>query len=327
MAALVRSLVPTLVTDVFEPPLDAQHLHVSLLRGKLQLENLTLSARHINTQVLGPLSPVHVQAGFVRSLRVKVDWAHLWSQPLHVSLDGLHLTLTHNMYEKDAAAAAAAGVAETKAAPAASKEKEAKGREQPPPAATATDEAKEQWASGAAGGATTAATAERSSILLKLAVQAKKVALHFAHPNALNLTPPVGVDAAALMHSPALHKLLSVLRRALELQITDVQLRYVHDTCEAVKAVRQTVTETPQGRVSPSLTPTTAHVGEVAESMRKLGVTPAQHKEAVIGVNIDSLRMESAKDNAEQLGVSDTARKQYAQVRLRAQPLLMSGMS
>ena len=107
LSSITASMIPQSVAELFVPALDSRALQMSLLSGQLQLSGLVLNADKFNALVLAePASPLRLVRGSLDSLALSVDWKHLLSAPLLLTLSGLKMVLTHARIRGGAAAAA-----------------------------------------------------------------------------------------------------------------------------------------------------------------------------------------------------------------------------
>ena len=95
LSSLVPPMLPSAVTNLFDPPLDGQHFHMSLLKGTVELEHLKLNVQQLN-QYLSPLSPIQVAGGTIRELMIEINWSQLRSKPFQMTADKIHLQLINN---------------------------------------------------------------------------------------------------------------------------------------------------------------------------------------------------------------------------------------
>jgi len=97
---LLDHVLPAQLCSLFSPPLDGSAIRSSLSgRGRehgqgsgMELQNLTLNAQQCN-QLLFPFMPVALKSGRIDDVSVRVEWSRLTTQPLHVRLSGVNLTM------------------------------------------------------------------------------------------------------------------------------------------------------------------------------------------------------------------------------------------
>lgn len=329
LSALVPSLLPASVTELFVPPLDPHHLHVSLTAGQLQLSDLVLNPEKVNGRLLSALAPIHLLRGTIGGLSVQVDWMKLLSLPLRVEARGIHLVVGHNVLgdqainktpivEPAGAKRTTAGgdlpTSTTKTTEPTSFESERKTNvdvstgETPPSTPTAAGGVVEGESTpaatsvGSTGAASVQVLSTDEQALLDAAIDAKKLALElFAkQPNALNFAPPIGLDLSAITLNAATKKIISMLVSSLQVSAQDITIEYEHEP-------RQDVAEKTKADTSEEskvVTPSQESAQSVLSEMESLGLVAKVEQRARLGVGIKAMALDSYKSTAEQLGVS-----------------------
>lgn len=315
LSYLVPPLLPSSVTSLFSPPLDAANLNVSLLTGRLQLNHLALNASHLNSHLLPALCPVHLRRGTIADVSVEVDWKRLFSQPLLVRAAGVHLVLTHNTFGTAAA-------------------NHPHGEEQHAKVHTTSDDAsaiytgagkdtyeeRKEVLSGASHPPDAARTHDHESILLDAAISSKLAALDLSHPNALNFTPLPWPDISALSIQSTTKRLVAAVMRALHVEASDIRIEFEDEPTAATTptvagpqtkedAESETIDAAEVDTTDEEKLPESESVESVQATLKSLGLASSaadaeQAAHAHIGIEIKACKLESFKSSAEELGVS-----------------------
>ncbi len=84
LSSLSASLLPASVADLFDPPLDAHQLAVSLTTGSIKIEQARLNTSKVNEIILTPpAAPIRLLKGSLQCLELSVNWKALLSQVSH----------------------------------------------------------------------------------------------------------------------------------------------------------------------------------------------------------------------------------------------------
>lgn len=258
---------------------------------------------------------LHLKSCHLHRLTIEVDWSQIRTRPLRIGLDEVRIVLTHNTIEQRFKEETREKERQ-KASPSSSvmvmkdEEEDAERKVR-----SSTD----SLGQGGSTESTFKTTRTEEDIMVQSAIEAKRVALEMAFPNALNMTAPAsGFDLSALSFNVATKKLISILIRALNIDATNIQIEYEHEVddepADDIKPLVSSSTTT--GGVTgaePSLeskestdamTPSVPTIASITEGMRTIGLPEKIDKPTTLGITIGGVKLESFKSSAEELGVS-----------------------